>query len=104
MVKNLPASAGDTGSTPDLGRPHMAGSTQACAPQLLSRCPGGGKSQELSPQAAAAAAPALRGQAAQQGKPPQLEKARQQQQRPSTAKNKYIKQNDLFLYLSFSVR
>ena len=102
MVKNPPASAGDTGSTPDLGRPHMARSNQACAPQLLSRCPGGGKSRELSPQAAAAA-PALRGQAAQHGKPLQLEKARQQQ-RPSTAKNKYIKQNDLFLYLSFSVR
>ena len=34
MVKNLPANAGDTGSTPDLGRSHMH--NKAHVPQLLS--------------------------------------------------------------------
>ena len=36
MVKNLPASAGDTGSGPGPGRSHMPWSNWACAPQLLS--------------------------------------------------------------------
>ena len=38
VVKNPPASAGDTSSFPGLGRPHMPRSSQACAPQLLSLC------------------------------------------------------------------
>ena len=38
VVKNLPASAGDTGSVPDLGRSRMPGSNYALAPQLLSLC------------------------------------------------------------------
>ena len=36
MVKNLPASAGDTGSSPSPGRSHMPRSNYARAPQLLS--------------------------------------------------------------------
>ena len=38
MVKNLPANAGDRGSTPDQGRPHVLWSNQARAPQLPSLC------------------------------------------------------------------
>ena len=33
VVKNPPANAGDTGSIPGLGRPHMPQSNWACAPQ-----------------------------------------------------------------------
>ena len=36
VVENLPANAGDTGSSPDLGRSHMPRSGWACEPQLLS--------------------------------------------------------------------
>ena len=38
VVKNLPANAGDTGSSPGLGRSHMPPSNQARVPQLLSLC------------------------------------------------------------------
>ena len=36
VVENLPANAGDTGSSPGLGRSHMPWSTWAREPQLLS--------------------------------------------------------------------
>ena len=36
MVENLPANAGDTGSSPGLGRSHMPWSNWAREPQLLS--------------------------------------------------------------------
>ena len=36
VVKNLPANAGDTGSSPGLGRSHMPQSNWARKPQLLS--------------------------------------------------------------------
>ena len=36
MVENLPANAGDTGSSPGLGRSHMPQSNWAREPQLLS--------------------------------------------------------------------
>ena len=36
VVKNLPANAGDTGSSPGPGRSHMPWCNWACAPQLLS--------------------------------------------------------------------
>ena len=36
VVKNPPANAGDTGSSPGLGRSHMPRSNEASAPQLLS--------------------------------------------------------------------
>ena len=81
MVKNLPAKAGDTGSSPGPGRsqkiPHAA--------------------EQLSLRATTTEARAPKACAPQQEKPPQweacspqLEKARTQQQRPNTAKNKYI--------------
>ena len=38
MVESLPANAGDTGSSPGLGRSHMPRSNWARAPQLLSLC------------------------------------------------------------------
>ena len=39
VVKNLPANAGDTGSSPGPGRSHMLQSNKARVPQLLSlRC------------------------------------------------------------------
>ena len=38
MVKNPPANAGDTGSSPGPGRSHMTWSNEAHAPQLLSLC------------------------------------------------------------------
>ena len=38
MVENLPANAGDTGSSPGLGRSHMPRSNWAREPQLLSLC------------------------------------------------------------------
>ena len=37
-VKNPPANAGDTGSSPGPGRSHIPQSNYACAPQLLSLC------------------------------------------------------------------
>ena len=37
-VENLPANAGDTGSSPGPGRSHMLRSNWARAPQLLSLC------------------------------------------------------------------
>ena len=36
MVENLPANAGDTGSSPGMGRSHMPRSNWAREPQLLS--------------------------------------------------------------------
>ena len=35
VVENLPANAGDTGSSPGLGRSHMLWSNEARVPQLL---------------------------------------------------------------------
>ena len=86
MVENLPANAGDTGSSPGLGRSHMPRSNQARAPQLLSlriwslcsatREAAIGKG----PRTAMKSGPRL----------PQLEKALAQKRRPNTAKNKLI--------------
>ena len=38
VVRDLPANAGDTGSSPGLGRSHMPRSNWAREPQLLSPC------------------------------------------------------------------
>ena len=38
VVKNLPATAGDTDLIPDPGKSYMPRSSEACAPQLLSLC------------------------------------------------------------------
>ena len=39
VVKNPPANAGDTGSTPNLGRFHVPWSNKACAQLLKPMCP-----------------------------------------------------------------
>ena len=49
VVKNLPANAGDTGSSPGLGRSHMPRSNWAREPQLLSLCSRAHEPQLLKP-------------------------------------------------------
>ena len=84
VVENLPANAGDTGSSPGLGRSHMLRSSWAREPQLLSLriwslCPAtGGAAIVRGPRTAMKSGPRL----------PQLEKALAQKRRPNTAKNK----------------
>ena len=84
VVENLPANAGDMGSSPGLGRSHMPRSNQACAPQLLSLrvwslCSTTREAAIMrGPRTAMKSGPHL----------PQLEKALAQKRRPNTAKNK----------------
>ena len=84
VVENLPANAGDTGSSPGLGRSHMPWSNWAREPQLLSLC-------FWSLRSAIREAVTVRGlRTAMKSGPhsPQLEKALAQKRRPNTAKNK----------------
>ena len=74
VVENLPANAGDTGSSPGLGRSHMPQSNWAREPELLSLrvwslC-------SATREALIVSGPRL----------PQLEKALAQKRRPNTAK------------------
>ena len=88
-VENLPANAGDTGSSPDLGRSHMPRSNWAREPQLLSL-------RVWSLCSATKEATTVRGlcTAMKSGpRSPQLEKALAQKRRPNTAKT--IKINKL---------
>ena len=84
MVESLPASAGDTGSSPGLGRSHVPRGNWAREPQLLSLrvwslCPAvGGAAIMRGPRTAMKSGPRL----------PELEKALAQKLRPNTAKNK----------------
>ena len=84
VVKSLPANAGDTGSSPGLGRSHMPQSSWAREPQLLSLCTWSLCSTTTEaaivrgPRTAMKSGPHL----------PQLEKALAQKQRPNTAINK----------------
>ena len=84
VVENLPANAGDTGSSPGLGRSHMPWSNWAREPQLLSLrvwslCSTTREAATVrGPRTAMKSGPHL----------PQLEKAHAQKRRPSTAKNK----------------
>ena len=84
MVENLPAGAGDTGSSPGLGRSHMPRSNGAREPQLLSLrvwslCSATGEVATVrGPHTAMKSGP----------RSPQLEKALTQKRRPNTAKNK----------------
>ena len=83
MVENLPANAGDRGSSPGLGRSHMPRSNWAREPQLLSLC-------VWSLCSATREAAIVRGpHAAMKSGPhlPQLEKALTQKRRPNTAIN-----------------
>ena len=84
VVENLPANAGDTGSSPGLGRSHVPRSNWAREPQLLSLrvwtlC---STTREATivrgPRTTMKSGPRL----------PQLEKALAQKRRPNTAKNK----------------
>ena len=84
VVENLPANAGDTGSSPGLGRSHMLRSNWACEPRLLSLrvwslCSATGE---------AAIVRGLRNAMKSGPRSLQLEKALAQKRRPNTAKNK----------------
>ena len=84
VVENLPANAGDTGSSPGLGRSHMPRSNWACEPQLLSL-------HVWSLCSATREAVIVRGPCTvMKSGPrlPQLEKALTQKRRPNTAINK----------------
>ena len=71
VVKNLPASAGHTGSSPGPGRSHMLRSNYAHAPQLPSLRSRAHKPQLLSPRATTTEVHAPRACALKQEKPPQ---------------------------------
>ena len=71
--KNLPANAGDTGSSPSLGRSHMLWSNEACVPQLLSLCSRACEPQLLSLCATTTDACMPKACSLQQEKPPQWE-------------------------------
>ena len=83
-VENLPANAGDTGSSPGLGRSHMPRSNWAREPQLLSLhvwslCPAtGGTAIARGPRTVMKSGPRL----------PQLEKALARTEDPTQPKNK----------------
>ena len=84
VVENPPANAGDTGSSPGLGRSHMPRSNWAREPQLLSL-------HVWSPCSATREAATVRAQCTTMKSGPhlpQLEKALAQKRRPNTAKNK----------------
>ena len=66
VVKKLPASGGDPGLIPGLGRSHMLQSNQACVPQLLSLCSTTAETVSCGTKACAPTAHAL-----QPEKPPQ---------------------------------
>ena len=77
MVENLPANAGDTGSSPGLGRCHMPRSDLVHEPQLLSlRSSMREAAIVRGPRNAMKSGPRL----------PQLEKAFAQKRGPNTAK------------------
>ena len=84
VVENPPANAGDTGSSPGLGRSHMPQGDWAHEPQLLSLriwslCSATREATMVrGPRTAMKSGPHL----------PQLEKALTQKRRPNTAKNK----------------
>ena len=91
MVGSLPANAGDTGSSPGLGRSHMLRSNEAREPQLLSL-------RVWSLWSATREAAIVRGpRTAMKSGPrsPQLEKALAQKRRPNTAKKKERKKEAL---------
>ena len=87
VVENLPANAGDTGSSPGLGRSHMPQSNYAREPQLLSLrvwslCSTTREAATVrGPHTAMKSGPHL----------PQMEKALTQKRRPNTAINKLNK-------------
>ena len=86
MVENLPVNAGDTGSSPGLGRSHVPRSNWAREPQVLSL-------RFWSLCSTTREAATVRGPRTAMKSGPhslQLEKAHTQKQRPKTAKNKKL--------------
>ena len=86
MVENLPANAGDTGSSPGPGRSHMPRNNWAREPRLLSL-------RIWSLRSATREAMIVRGPRTAMKSGPrllQLEKALAQERRPNAAINKYI--------------
>ena len=87
MVENLPANAGDTGSSPGLGGSHVPRGNWAREPQLLSLCVWSlcsatrEAATERGPRTAMKSGP----------RSPELEKALAQKRRPNTAKIKINK-------------
>ena len=84
MVESLPANAGDTGSSPGLGRSHMPRSGWAREPRLLSL-------RVWSPCSATREAATVRGPRTAMKSGPrslELEKALAQKRRPNTPINK----------------
>ena len=71
VVGNLPANAGDTGSSPGPGRSHMPWSNWARAPQLLSLRSRARGPQLLSPRATTTEACTPGARAPQRERPPQ---------------------------------
>ena len=86
VVTNPSVNAGDTGSIPDPGRPHMPRSSWGCAPQLLRLCSRAQEPQLLSPRAASTEARAP--EPVLHNKRSRCSEKSKQQRRPSTAKNK----------------
>ena len=84
VAENPPANAGDTGSSPGLGRSHMPQSNWAREPQLLSLC----VRILCSTTREAAIVRGPRTAMKSDPRSPQLEKALAQKRRPNTAKNK----------------
>ena len=103
VVKNLPCNAKDKGSIPGPGSSHMPRSNLAHVPQVLSQCSRAHEPQPTEPPhcscwslhayslcSATREVPAMRSQsAASQSSPrlPQLEQAREQQRKPTTAQS-----------------
>ena len=89
VVENPPANAGDTGSSPGLGRSHMPWSNWAHEPQLLSL-------RVWSLCSATREAAIVRGPRTEMKsgpRLPQLEKALAQKRRPNTARKKNVSRN-----------
>ena len=84
VVENLPANAGDTGSSPGLGGTHVPRSSWAREPQLLSLCVW----SLCSATREAATVRSLRTAMKSGPHSPRVEKALAQKRRPNTAKNK----------------
>ena len=100
VVKNLPASVGDTDLIPDPGEPHMSGSNLASTSQLLSLCSRARVQKLLKPKCLRACAQQPEKPLQWEAEAPQLEskallttgKKPEQQWRLSTAKvNKFVK-------------
>ena len=103
MVKNLPASTGYVGSILGPGRSHCCETTtepvfyRVCKPQLLKpACSRACAPQQEKPLPWEACTPQLESGSHS----PQLEKGWAQQQRPSTAKHKYISKKSIKMPLS----